>query len=483
MTHSLPNSFPNRADPGRHRGYGTMETDTRAGGGGRGGRRGGDRRRLRRPGGRGGRSGGQDQEAQGCRGHAGRGPGARIGHPGHRRDVHARRTDQHLLHRRRGPGRPVPGGRAAPVDRVRAAGAPPRPAAGPANGIWLLLGGTTRASATQGYQLDVERRRRSPSRANTAGRPVRTGSRRCVSCCPVAIEKTDRAARAVDRPRRLHRRLPALRLPRRDARRGPALLPASPRSSGTSTRSPGTRSTTCTCTSATTRAGGSPSTAGPSWPRSAARPPVGGGTGRLLHARPTTRRSWPTPQSRYITVVPEIDMPGHVNAALACYAELNCDGVAPPPYTGTDVGFSSLCISKDITYTFIDDVVRELAAITPGPYLHIGGDEAARHHAGRLRGVHEPGTADRGHPRQVGRGLAPDRRRHAGARHGRRSTGALDHQRERGRGRGEGHQAAHVTGQQGVPRHEVQRRRPSSARPGPGTSRSGPRTTGTRAPS
>jgi hexosaminidase len=80
--------------------------------------------------------------------------------------------------------------------------------------------------------------------------------------------------------------------------------------------------------------------------------------------------------AHYITVVPEIDMPGHTNAALASYAELNCDGVAPPLYTGTDVGFSSLCVNKDITYTFIDDVVRELAALTPGPYIHIGGDEA-----------------------------------------------------------------------------------------------------------
>jgi hexosaminidase len=81
--------------------------------------------------------------------------------------------------------------------------------------------------------------------------------------------------------------------------------------------------------------------------------------------------------ARYITIVPEIDMPGHTNAALASYAELNCDGVAPPLYTGTDVGFSSLCVSLDITYTFIDQVIGELAALTPGPFIHIGGDEAS----------------------------------------------------------------------------------------------------------
>ncbi|KAA0930352.1 beta-N-acetylhexosaminidase [Streptomyces apricus] len=80
--------------------------------------------------------------------------------------------------------------------------------------------------------------------------------------------------------------------------------------------------------------------------------------------------------SRHLEVVPEIDMPGHTNAALASYPELNCDGVAPPLYTGTEVGFSSLCVGKPVTYDFVDDVIRELAAITPGRYLHIGGDEA-----------------------------------------------------------------------------------------------------------
>jgi len=80
--------------------------------------------------------------------------------------------------------------------------------------------------------------------------------------------------------------------------------------------------------------------------------------------------------AHFITVVPEIDGPGHVNAALASYAELNCDGVAPPLYTGIDVGFSSLCVNNDVTYRFLDDVVREIAALTPGPYFDIGGDEA-----------------------------------------------------------------------------------------------------------
>jgi len=79
---------------------------------------------------------------------------------------------------------------------------------------------------------------------------------------------------------------------------------------------------------------------------------------------------------RQITIVPEIDMPGHTNAALASYAELNCDGKVTELYTGTKVGFSTLCTDKEVTYRFVDDVVRELAALTPGPYFHIGGDES-----------------------------------------------------------------------------------------------------------
>lgn len=81
-------------------------------------------------------------------------------------------------------------------------------------------------------------------------------------------------------------------------------------------------------------------------------------------------------RDRFITVVPEIDMPGHTNAALASYAELNCDCTATDLYTGTKVGFSSLCVDKEVTYEFIDDVVRELAEMTPGPYIHLGGDES-----------------------------------------------------------------------------------------------------------
>ena len=79
---------------------------------------------------------------------------------------------------------------------------------------------------------------------------------------------------------------------------------------------------------------------------------------------------------QYITIVPEVDMPGHTNAASVSYPILNGNGKTPEPYTGTRVGFSTLDTRKDTVYQFIDDVVREIAALTPGPYFHIGGDES-----------------------------------------------------------------------------------------------------------
>jgi hexosaminidase len=101
---------------------------------------------------------------------------------------------------------------------------------------------------------------------------------------------------------------------------------------------------------------------------------VGGGPGGYYDAddyRAIVRYA----AERGLTVVPEIDMPGHTHAALVAYPELAGEGAAPQPYTGTRVGFSTLRAEEE-TYRFVDDVVREVAALTPGPYLHIGGDEA-----------------------------------------------------------------------------------------------------------
>jgi len=82
--------------------------------------------------------------------------------------------------------------------------------------------------------------------------------------------------------------------------------------------------------------------------------------------------------ARYVTVVPEFDMPAHTNAALASIPRLNCDGRTPPLYTGIRVGFSALCPDSAETWRFVDDVVREVSALTPGPYFHIGGDEVQK---------------------------------------------------------------------------------------------------------
>jgi hexosaminidase len=115
-----------------------------------------------------------------------------------------------------------------------------------------------------------------------------------------------------------------------------------------------------------------------SWPRLAqvgGSTAVGGGPGGF-YTQAEYSEIVAYAQERFVTVVPEIDMPGHTGAALASYAELNGDGVAPPLCGGTEVGQSTLCTGKEITYRFVEDVVREMAALTPGPYLHLGGDEA-----------------------------------------------------------------------------------------------------------
>ena len=89
--------------------------------------------------------------------------------------------------------------------------------------------------------------------------------------------------------------------------------------------------------------------------------------------------------ARHIVVVPEIDMPGHTNAAIAAYPRLGCsrptpsiygEGTQPAGvYTGIRVGWSALCPNKAVVWRFVDDVIREIAAMTPGSYVHIGGDE------------------------------------------------------------------------------------------------------------
>jgi hexosaminidase len=101
---------------------------------------------------------------------------------------------------------------------------------------------------------------------------------------------------------------------------------------------------------------------------------VGGGPGGFY-----TQQDYQTivryAQERYITVVPEIDMPGHTNAALTAYPELSCSSRPTQVFTGIEVGWSTFCVDKEATYALVEDVVREITAITPGPYFHVGGDE------------------------------------------------------------------------------------------------------------
>ncbi|KAF1699482.1 hypothetical protein CSC62_00850 [Pseudoxanthomonas jiangsuensis] len=82
-------------------------------------------------------------------------------------------------------------------------------------------------------------------------------------------------------------------------------------------------------------------------------------------------------QARGITIVPEIDMPGHVQAMLASYNELACDDVENlAPYDGLEVGFSVLCLSKpEVVYPFVRHVLEEVLEVFPSQEIHIGGDE------------------------------------------------------------------------------------------------------------
>ena len=81
---------------------------------------------------------------------------------------------------------------------------------------------------------------------------------------------------------------------------------------------------------------------------------------------------------RYITVIPEVDLPGHMLAALAAYPEMGCTGgpyeVCPRWGVFEDV----LCIGNEKSMQFLEDVMAEIIDIFPSKYIHIGGDEAPR---------------------------------------------------------------------------------------------------------
>ncbi len=81
---------------------------------------------------------------------------------------------------------------------------------------------------------------------------------------------------------------------------------------------------------------------------------------------------------RYITVIPEIDLPGHMQAALAAYPHLGCTGGPYEVWTIWGVSEDVLCAGNDSVLTFIDDVLTEIMDIFPSEYIHIGGDECPK---------------------------------------------------------------------------------------------------------
>jgi hexosaminidase len=80
---------------------------------------------------------------------------------------------------------------------------------------------------------------------------------------------------------------------------------------------------------------------------------------------------------RYITIVPEIEMPGHAQAAIAAYPELGVTGSRPP--VSHDWGVHTYLYNVDeTTFDFLENVLGEVMGLFPGSYIHVGGDEAAK---------------------------------------------------------------------------------------------------------
>ena len=82
--------------------------------------------------------------------------------------------------------------------------------------------------------------------------------------------------------------------------------------------------------------------------------------------------------ARFITVVPEIEMPGHALAALAAYPELSCDSTKKYAPATTWGVFDDVFCPSETTFKFIDDVMTEVCALFPSKYIHIGGDECPK---------------------------------------------------------------------------------------------------------
>ncbi|HEY4788230.1 MAG TPA: beta-N-acetylhexosaminidase [Bacteroidales bacterium] len=83
-------------------------------------------------------------------------------------------------------------------------------------------------------------------------------------------------------------------------------------------------------------------------------------------------------QKRHITIVPEIEMPGHAVAALSAYPEFSCTGGPFKVYTKWGVSDDVFCAGKEGTFKFLEDILDEVIDLFPGQYIHIGGDECPK---------------------------------------------------------------------------------------------------------
>lgn len=83
-------------------------------------------------------------------------------------------------------------------------------------------------------------------------------------------------------------------------------------------------------------------------------------------------------QDRYITIIPEIDLPGHMLAALASYPELGCTGGPYEVSKRWGIFDDVLCAGKETTFQFLEDVLSEVSDLFPSKYIHIGGDESPK---------------------------------------------------------------------------------------------------------
>ena len=83
---------------------------------------------------------------------------------------------------------------------------------------------------------------------------------------------------------------------------------------------------------------------------------------------------------RFITVIPEIEIPGHSVAALASYPELGCTGEQYEVATWWGVDSRVICPGKELAFTFWEDVLTEVMELFPSEYIHIGGDECPKTH-------------------------------------------------------------------------------------------------------